>query len=116
MIADTGVNTIRIRSFLSCISYNVVYKLLVFIVIQLGLFITSDNWYNSYRDLIFLLGVLESLWALKTPQFRSPSIYIFFIKHKIYCIRKMMTIAIRTSYYIFCCRNKEWSDSQLLVF
>ena len=37
-------------------------------------------------------------------------------KFKIYCIRKMMTIAIRTSYYIFCCRNKEWSDPQLLVF
>ena len=27
--------------------------------------------------------------------------------HQNYCIRKMTTIAIRTTYYIFCCRNKD---------
>ena len=31
-------------------------------------------------------------------------------KCETYCIRKMLNIAIRTSYYIFCCRNKEWSE------
>ena len=36
-------------------------------------------------------------------------------KYKRYCIRRMMAIAIRTSYYIFCRRNKEWGDLQLLA-
>jgi hypothetical protein len=26
----------------------------------------------------------------------------------------MMTIAIRSTYYIFCCRNKEWENPNLL--
>ncbi len=34
-----------------------------------------------------------------------------------YCIRKITTIAIRTTYYIFCCRKKkEWSCPELLTF
>ena len=36
-------------------------------------------------------------------------------KYKIYCIRRMMAIAIRTSYYVFCCRNKECGDPQFLA-
>ncbi|CAB4026095.1 Hypothetical predicted protein [Paramuricea clavata] len=35
--------------------------------------------------------------------------------HQMYCVRKMMTIAIRTTYYIFCCRNKEWENPDLLT-
>ena len=35
--------------------------------------------------------------------------------HKMYCVRKMTSIAIRTSYYIFCCRNKDWENSVLLT-
>ena len=35
--------------------------------------------------------------------------------HQNYCIRKMTTIAIRTTYYIFCCRNKEWTIPELLT-
>ena len=31
------------------------------------------------------------------------------------CVRKMMTIAIRSTYYIFCCRNKEWESPDLLT-
>ena len=37
-------------------------------------------------------------------------------KYKMFCVKKMMTIAIRTSYYIFCCRNKEWDNPELLAF
>ncbi len=37
-------------------------------------------------------------------------------KHQNYCIRKIMTIVIRTTYYIFCCRKKEWSYPELLTF
>ena len=35
--------------------------------------------------------------------------------HQNYCIRKMTMIAIRTTYYIFCCRNKEWTIPELLT-
>ena len=35
--------------------------------------------------------------------------------YQTYCVRKMMTIAIRSTYYIFCCRNKEWESSNLLT-
>ena len=34
--------------------------------------------------------------------------------HQIFCIRKMMTTAIRSTYYIFCCRNKDWENPELL--
>ena len=30
--------------------------------------------------------------------------------------RRTMTIAIRTTYYIFCRRNKDWDSPELLVF
>ena len=31
-----------------------------------------------------------------------------------FCVKRMTTIAIRTTYYIFCSRNKEWKNSDLL--
>ena len=33
-----------------------------------------------------------------------------------YLIRKVMNIAIRCTYYIFCCQNKPWSNPDLLDF
>ena len=36
--------------------------------------------------------------------------------HQKYCFKRMTTIAIRTTYYIFCCRNKEWTKPELLTF
>ena len=36
-------------------------------------------------------------------------------RHRKYCIRKIMSIAIRATYYIFCCRNKDWSTPELLA-
>ena len=35
--------------------------------------------------------------------------------YQTYRVRKMMTIAIRSIYYIFCCRNKEWESPDLLI-
>ena len=35
--------------------------------------------------------------------------------HRNYCIRNMTTIAIRATYYVFCCRNKEWMNPELLT-
>ena len=33
-----------------------------------------------------------------------------------YCIKKIMSYAIRGTYYIFCCRNKEWAEPKLLKY
>ena len=33
-----------------------------------------------------------------------------------YCIKKIINIGIRSSYYIFCCRNKEWTNPDLMKF
>ena len=33
-----------------------------------------------------------------------------------YCIKKIMNIFIRSTYYIFCCRNKEWTNPDLMKF
>ena len=35
-------------------------------------------------------------------------------RHQYFAIRKIISIAIRTTYYIFCCRNKDWSNPELL--
>ena len=35
-------------------------------------------------------------------------------QHQQYCIRKIISIAIRSTYYIFCCRNKEWTNPELM--
>ena len=33
-----------------------------------------------------------------------------------YIIKKIIAIAIRSTYYIFCCRNKEWTNPDLMKF
>ena len=35
--------------------------------------------------------------------------------HQEYVIRKIINIAIRSTYYIFCCRDKEWSNPDLMT-
>ena len=37
------------------------------------------------------------------------------IKYQTYCIRRMINIAIRSTYNIFCRRNKEWESPDLLT-
>ena len=34
-------------------------------------------------------------------------------KQQLYIIKKMINIAIRATYYIFCCRNKNWDSPDL---
>ena len=36
--------------------------------------------------------------------------------HTKYPIKRITNIAIRSTYYIFCCRNKEWTKPDLLRF
>ena len=37
-------------------------------------------------------------------------------RHQKYIISKITNIAIRTTYYIFCCRNQPWTPPDLLSF
>ena len=36
--------------------------------------------------------------------------------HAKYITRKIINIAIRTTYYIFCSRNKDWTNPDLMNF
>ena len=36
--------------------------------------------------------------------------------HVKYIIKKIINISIRSTYYIFCCRNKDWTKPDLLKF
>ena len=36
--------------------------------------------------------------------------------HNKYIIKRIINITIRSTYYIFCCRNKEWTKPELLKF
>ena len=35
-------------------------------------------------------------------------------KHQLYIIKKMINIAIRATYYIFCCRKRNWDSPDLM--
>ena len=37
-------------------------------------------------------------------------------KHQRYVIKKVINIAIRATYYIFCCRNRNWDSPDLMQF
>ena len=37
-------------------------------------------------------------------------------KQQLYIIKKMIIIAIRATYYIFCCRNRNWNSPDLMQF
>ena len=36
-------------------------------------------------------------------------------KARKFIVRRLMDITIRSIYYIFCCRNKDWLDPELLA-
>ena len=37
-------------------------------------------------------------------------------KHQVFCVKRMTTIAIRITYFLFCRRNKEWENPTLLTY
>ena len=37
-------------------------------------------------------------------------------KEQDFCVKRMTTIALRTTYFIFCSKNKEWENSDLLSY
>ena len=83
---------------------------------------------EKYKDLIIKLD--ENFVSVKFVNLSISSLGVFdkecdtFIEmmndlglndqHQQYCFRKMISIAIRTTYYIFCCRNKEWTNPGLM--
>ncbi len=83
---------------------------------------------EKYKDLIIKLD--ENFVSVKFVNLSISSLGVFdkecdtFIEmmndlglddqHQRYCFRKMISIAIRTTYYIFCCRNKEWTNPGLM--
>ena len=83
---------------------------------------------EKYKDLIIKLD--ENFVSVKFVNLSISSLGVFdkecdtFIEmmndlglddqHQQYCFRKIISIAIRTTYYIFCCRNKEWTNPGLV--
>ena len=37
-------------------------------------------------------------------------------KARSFIVKRVISISIRTTYYIFCCRNKAWTNPELLNF
>ena len=37
-------------------------------------------------------------------------------KRQLFILKKMINIAIRSTYFIFCCRNKNWDSPDLMQF
>ena len=103
------------------------------ILIQLGLNLTYKNiirkrekYKNLIKDLksdyssvkfinlsMSSLGVLSAECSTSQDMLNDIGINE---KQQRYIIRKMINFAIRATYYIFCCRNKNWDNPELLKF
>jgi hypothetical protein len=64
---------------------------------------------------------LESHWwkkilKLVLSQMNNVEKYEQYEQCRKYYVRKIITICIRSSYYIFCKRNKEWDNPQLMPY
>ena len=75
------------------------------------------NLNNDYKSVKFVnlslgsLGVFSSDSSSFQDMMNEMKIDI---KQQRYIIKKIMNIAIRSTYYIFCCRNKSWDNPDLL--
>ena len=73
----------------------------------------------SYQKINFIkismsaLGVLESSYDSLFNLLKSLDLTEI---HQKRLVSKVMSIAIRYFYYIFCRRNKDWTDSDLMDF
>ena len=59
------------------------------------------------------LGVFDKVSASFLKMLEDMHVDKTFTK---YLIKRIINIAIRLTYYIFCCRNKEWTKPDLLKF
>ena len=79
----------------------------------------STKWVRNYRCVRFVnlsvssLGVCSDECSLFLDMMNDIGIDK---KHQLYVIKKMINIAIRATYYIFCCRNRNWDSPDLMQF
>ena len=62
---------------------------------------------------ISTLGVFDEESAAFINMLESMHLDKSYVK---YIIKKIIAIAIRSTYYIVCCRNKEWTNPDLMKF
>ena len=74
---------------------------------------------EEYKDVRFInlplstLGVFSSLSSDFLSMLQDLNVDN---NHRNYILRNITNIAIRCTYYTFCCRNKEWNKPELLNF
>jgi len=74
---------------------------------------------SRYKNVVFVNLSISALgvFANDSANFENMLIDIDFNnKERLYIIRKLMNITIRSTYYIFCCRNREWNNPELLHY
>ena len=73
---------------------------------------------DHYKSVIFInismscLGVFANESRSLLTMFDKTG---FDKKQQDFCVKRMTTIAIRTTYFIFCSRNKEWGNPTLYL-
>ena len=85
---------------------------------------TVFNW--SYQIVIYVIIIIKfvnlSMSAIEIMGKSSESLLLMLDDLNIdksaqnYTIKKIKNIAIRCTYYVFCCRNKPWNNPDLLDF
>ena len=74
---------------------------------------------KHYKDVNFInlsistLGVFSSQSTDFLEMLKDAG---FDIQHQNFLIRRMINVAIRSTYFIFCRRNKDWDSPELLKF
>ena len=75
---------------------------------------------RNYRCVIFLnlfissLAVFSDEWSKFLDMMNDINGIVK--KQQLYIIKKIINIAIRATYYIFCCRNRNWDSPDLMQF
>ena len=74
---------------------------------------------SKYHEIIFINATISSLGISENSCDAYIQMYKdldFDKKHLKYILKKLLTIIIRTTYYIFCMRNKPWTNPELLTY
>ena len=71
--------------------------------------------YNSAKFINLSMGTLSVYGELSTSLIRFLS-DLMNKKDMDFALCKICSVFIRCTYHIFCCRNKEWSNPELLRF
>ena len=77
------------------------------------------NQFHNFKKVVFVNLSVSALgvFAKESVSFISMLDDMGFeSKHQKYVIKTTTKIAIRSSYYVFCCRNKAWENPELMKF